>query len=171
MMFHVKPNGKIHVCQGLAVILCLFLQSCIGARATVQIPDYLLVPGGKEHANGKSLTGFVFENNVRARLQIEQYIAARFKSSNYFEREMWVTIEGDRYQLIIYDAADFEKYFNGANFSPIHEEAKDERNSSRKFIAISVINDYNEDCLSDQSLLQNKTVRFLRDLKNEYVNQ
>ncbi|SCY86013.1 hypothetical protein [Flavobacterium caeni] len=171
MMFHVKPKTASHVAKGFAVILLLILQSCIGARATVQIPDYLLLPNGKEHLGGKPLTGFVFENNVRAKLPIEQFIAYKYKSANYFEREIWVTIDGERYQLIIYDAADFEKYFNSANFSPMNEEAKDERNSTRKFVAISMITDYNEDCLSDQSLLQNKSVKYLRDLKNEYINQ
>lgn len=171
MMFHVKRLAASYAHKGVVLVLVLLLQSCIGARPTVQIPDYLLIPNGKERVEGQPLTGFVFENNVRAKLPIEQFIATKFNSANYFEREMWVSIDGDRYQLIVYDAADFEKYFNSANFSPINEEAKDERNSLRKFIAISVINDYNEDCLSDRSLLQNKTVKFLQSLKNEFINQ
>jgi len=172
-MFHVKRIIRTRIFKGTTVLLFLFfiLQSCIGARATTQIPDYLLVPNGKEAVGGQPLTGFVFENNVKANLQFEQFLAAKYKSANYFERELWITINKDRYKLIVYDAADFEKYFDSGNFSPISEEAKDERNSTRKFIAISMINDYNEDCLSDQSMLQNMAVKYLADLKNEYINQ
>lgn len=155
----------------VVIFVALSIYSCVGARTTVQIPDYLLVPNGKEDVEGKPLTGFVFENNVRAAMPIEQFVAAKYKSSNYFEREIWITINQDRYQLIIYDAADFEKYFDSANFSPIAEQPKDDKNSTRKFIAISMINDRNEDCLSDRSLLQNLAVKYLRDLKNEYINQ
>ena len=172
-MFHVKRNIRNRIIKGTTALLFLFfvLQSCIGARATTQIPDYLLVPDGKEAVGGKPLTGFIFENNVKANLQFEQFLAAKYKTANYFERELWITINKDKYKIIVYDAADFEKYFNSANFSPINEEAKDEKNSTRKFIAISMINEYNEDCLSDRSLLQNMSVKYLENLKNEYINQ
>ena len=172
-MFHVKRTNIVRMIKGMTASLFffLFLQSCVGARATVQIPDYLLVPNGKSILGGKPLTGFIFENNVKARLPIEQFIAAKYNSANYFEREIWITIDKAKYQLIVYDADDFEKYFISANFSPINEEAKSDTNSTRKFIAISMITDYNEDCLSDQSMLQNMTVKYLVQLKNEYINQ
>lgn len=171
MMFHVKRVVRHRVFNGVAIALLVILQSCVGARPTVQIPDYLLVPNGMEKVGGKPLTGFVFENNVRANLPIEQFVAKKYRSANYFERALWITIDGAKYKLIIYDASDFEKYFDSANFSPINEEAKNDRNSNRKFIAFSMITDYNEDCLADESLLQNKMVKYLADLKNEYINQ
>ena len=173
MMFHVKRMLRSRVLKGLATVSVIFLllQSCIGARATTQIPDYLLVPNGIEKVGGVQLTGFVFENNVKAILPIEQFIAKKYNSANYFEREIWITINNDKYKLIIYDASDFEKYFNSANFSPMNEEAKSDRNSTRKFLAISMISEYNEDCLAENALLQNLCVKYLRDLKNEYINQ
>lgn len=172
MMFHVKRITLNRFCKGMATICLLFvLQGCVGARPTVQIPDYLLVPNGKEVLGSKPLTGFIFENNVRARLPIEQFIAARYRSANYSEREIWVTIDQAKYKLIIYDADEFEKYFVSANYSPINAEAKNDMNSTRKFIAISMITDYNEDCLSDHSMLQNMAVKYLVNLKNEYINQ
>jgi hypothetical protein len=172
-MFHVKRLLSNRMFKGTTALLFLFfiLQSCVGARPAVQIPDYLLVPNGKENLGGKPLTGFVFENNVKANLPIEQFIAAKYKSANYFEREIWITIDKAKYKLIVYDADDFEKYFISANFSPINEEAKGDKNSTRKFIAISMITDYNEDCLADDSLLQNMAVKYLVNLKNEYINQ
>ena len=78
----------------------------------------------------------------------------------------------DKYKLIVYDNADFDKYFIEANYSQINEEAKNDLYySQRKFIAISMINAYNEDCLADDSLLQNVAINYLRNLKNEYINQ
>lgn len=173
-MFHVKRIIQTRVFKGMAAVLLLFfiMQSCIGARATVQIPDYLIVENGKENLGGKNLHAFIFENNVKAPLQIEQFLAQKFKSANYFEREIWVTMNQDKYKLIIYDNADFDKYFIEANYSQITEEAKNEKYySQRKFIAISMINAYNQDCLADDSLLQNIAINYLRDLKNEYLNQ
>jgi len=153
------------------LFLFFTLTGCVGARQTIQIPDYILVPNGKEDVAGKSLTAFIFENNIK-HSQIEEYLAAKINSGNYFEKEVWVTIDKDRYKLIIYDSTDFEKYFGSANYSPINEEAKnDNYYSQRKFIAISMINAYNEDCLKDNSLFQNVAVKYLKNLKDEYVNR
>ena len=41
----------------------------------------------------------------------------------------------------------------------------------RKFIAISMINDRNEDCLAENSLFKNMAVNYLKKLKEEYYNQ
>lgn len=154
------------------LFLFFVLQSCIGARATVQIPDYIVVPNGKEVLGGTNLNAFIFENNVKANYQIEQFLAMKFKSPSYFEREIWVTINQDKYKLIVYDNADFDKYFDSANYSQINEEAKNDRYySERKFIAISMINAYNYDCLAEDSILRNIAVNYLRDLKNEYISQ
>lgn len=153
------------------LILFLFLQSCVGARASIQIPDYIIVPDGIENIGGKNLNAFIFENNVRANLQFEQFLAAKYKSANYFEREIWITIEGDKYKLIVYDNSDFEKYFSSQDYSPINEETKNDRYSQRKFIAVSMISSRNEDCLAEGSLLQNISINYLRELKNEYISQ
>ena len=42
---------------------------------------------------------------------------------------------------------------------------------SRKFIAISMINSFNEDCLAEGSLFQNIATKYLKTLKDEYYNQ
>lgn len=174
MMFHVKRMVRHRVVKGMAALLSLFfvLHSCVGARATIQIPDYLIVDNGKENIGGKNLSAFIFENNVKATYQFEYFLAEKFKTSNYFEKELWITINQDKYKLIVYDNADFDKYFVTANFSPINEETKsDQYSNQRQFIAISMINAYNEDCLAQNSLLLNIATNYLRDLKNEYINQ
>ena len=172
-MFHVKRIELKQMFKGmaLAIFFSIIASSCIGAKATIQIPDYVLVPNGMENIGGAQLTAYIFENNVK-KSQIEYFVAYKFKSANYFEREIWITINKDKYKLIIYDNSDFEKYFNSQNYSPINEETKsDNYSNQRKFIAISMINAYNEDCLADNSLFQNVALKFLTDLKNEYLNQ
>jgi hypothetical protein len=74
--------------------------------------------------------------------------------------------------MIVYDNADFEKYFNSSNYAVINlEPQNDQSDQQRKFIAISIINANNEDCLADGSLFQNLTVNYLKKLKDEYYNQ
>ena len=170
-MFHVKRILQSRAIKGIIMLFLMSVVSgCIGARQTIQIPDYILVDNGMEVLGGKTLRAFIFENNVKG-VQIEQFLANKFKTSNYFEKEIWVTIENEKFKIIVYDNAEFEKYFNSANYAVINEEAKNENYSQRKFIALSVINSYNEDCLTDQSLFQNITIRYLKNLKDAYYNQ
>lgn len=174
MMFHVKRNAASRTLKGFTVILLILIVtvSCGVARQTMQIPDFTIMGGGRADLTGKPLNAYIFENNVRAQMQIEQFVAMKLRSSNVFEREVWITINGDKYKMLIYDNADFEKYFNSSNFSPINEEAKDDRNySGRKFIGISMISSYNEDCLAENSLLENIAIQYLTALKNEYIAQ
>jgi hypothetical protein len=159
--------------KGITAMLFLFflLSSCVGARQSVQIPDYILVSNGMEIIGNKGLTAFIFENNL-TKVPIEQYLSAKFKTDNYASKEFWVTIEKDRYKIIIYDYSEFEKYFNSANYSVIHEEPEiAKKGDQRKFIAISMINSYNEDCLAEGSLFQNIATKYLKNLKDEYYNQ
>lgn len=172
-MFHVERTLVSLKNKGIVVILFLFLifSSCIAARQTIQIPDYILVPNGKEVIGNQNLTAFIFENNLK-KMPIEQYLSAKFKTDNYLEKEFWITIDRDKYKIIIYDYAEFEKYFESANYSVKNEEPENAKSEEkRKFIAISMINSRNEDCLSDKSLFQNIAVKYLKNLKDEYYNQ
>ena len=173
-MFHVKRHIKNVVNKGFLVLLLLFLllSSCASRKPTIQIPDYILVPNGKEIlGNSIGLTAFIFENNTK-NVSIEKFLSMKFKSENYFSTEYWVVIEKTKYKMIVYDHADFEKYFNSSNYSVINlEPQNDQSDQQRKFIAISIINANNEDCLADGSLFQNLTVNYLKKLKDEYYNQ
>lgn len=148
------------------------LIGCGGARQTIQIPDYILVPKGKEIVgNQEGLTAFIFENNTK-NLPIEKFLSIKFKSENYFSTEYWVVIDKSKYKMFVYDNSDFEKYFNSANYSEVNlEPQNDQSDQQRKFIAISMINANNEDCLKDGSLFQNIAVNYLKKLKDEYYNQ
>lgn len=146
------------------------LTACNVSRQTIQIPDYILVPHGKEILGNKELNAFIFENNTR-NLTIEKFLSQKFKNENYFANEYRITIDNKRYRLMLYDNAEFEKYFNSSNYSVINLEPQTtEYVEQRKFIAISVVDENNEDCLSDRSLFQNTVVNYLKRLKDEYYN-
>jgi hydroxymethylpyrimidine pyrophosphatase-like HAD family hydrolase len=154
---------------GVFLLLTLLI-GCISTRPTIQIPDYIIVPNGKEVVGKKNLTAFIFENNLKKPM-IEKFLSEKFKTSNYLEKEFWITIDKNKYKIIIYDSAEFEKYFNSANYSAINQEPESEKTGDqRKFIAISMINSYNEDCLADSSLFQNVAIKYLKNLKDEYYN-
>lgn len=172
-MFHVEPNFKCLVNKGKWAILMLYfiLYGCIGARPTTQISDYILVPNGKEIVGQKNLTAFIFENNTK-NLPIEKFLSQKIQTDNYSENEFWVTIDKNKYKIIVYDYSEFEKYFNSANYSVINLEPETTTTrDQRKFIAISMINNFNEDCLAENSLFQSIAVNYLKKLKDEYYNQ
>jgi hypothetical protein len=172
-MFHVELNPERLIDKGKVGLLVAFfmLTSCIGTRQSIQIPDYLLVPKGKEIIGNKGLTAFIFENNLK-KMSFEQYLAFKFKADNYSQKEFWVDIDNSNFKIIVYDYAEFEKYFISANYSPINLEPDNVQNlDKRKFIALSIINSFNEDCLSEDSLYKNIAAKYLKNLKDEYNNQ
>ncbi len=113
---------------------------------------------------------FIFENNL-TNLPFEQYLAIRYKLDNLLSREFWITIDDNKYKLIVYENSEFDKYFGFSNFA-----AKDQENIANivggqpKFIAISMVNEFNEDCLSDKSILKNLATNYLKSLKDEYIH-
>ena len=171
-MFHVERQRKIPMNKKISALSLLFflVTSCNVSRQTIQIPDYILVPNGKEVLGNNGLNAFVFENNTK-NLTIEKFLSMKFKGENYYATEFWITIDNNKYKLLLYNNDEFEKYFNSANYAVINLQPENSQNGEqRKFIAFSVINTNNEDCLSDSSLFQNIVVSYLKKLKDEYYN-
>jgi len=171
-MFHVKLLLRTPAFKGMIGLLFLFflLNGCAGAQHSIQVPDYVLVANGKENLGSANLTAFIFENNMK-NLPIEQFLAFKFNTNNLYEKEFWVTIDKQKFKLIVYDYNEFEKYFVSTNYAPMNVEPENAKSGDqRKFIAISMINDYNEDCLAEGSLLQNVAVKYLKNLKDEYLS-
>lgn len=140
-------------------------------KPNVQIVDYLLVPNGKEIIENKGLTAFVFENNKR-NIPIEQFLSAKLNTGIVSQNEFWISIDKQKYKLLVYDYTEFEKYFNSSNYAVINLEPQNVIiQDKRDFIAISIINSYNEDCLAEESLYQNMALEYLKKLKEEYYNQ
>ncbi|RKS26362.1 hypothetical protein CLV94_1419 [Flavobacterium endophyticum] len=170
-MFHVERITQNRIIKGITSILLIIfiLQSCIGAKAGYQIDDYYIAENGKEILGTKPLNAFIFENNV-TNLPFEQFLAIKYKLDNYLTREFWINIDGARYKMIVYENSEFDKYFGISNFA-----AKNQENIANivggqpKFIAISMISEFNEDCLSNKSILQNMATTYLKNLKDEYI--
>ena len=170
-MFHVERITQNRIIKGITSILLIIfiLQSCIGAKAGYQIEDYYIAENGKEILGTKPLNAFIFENNV-TNLPFEQFLAIKYKLDNYLTREFWINIDGARYKMIVYENSEFDKYFGISNFA-----AKNQENIANivggqpKFIAISMISEFNEDCLSNKSILQNMATTYLKNLKDEYI--
>ncbi len=172
-MFHVERNSKSTMNKGkiLAFLFFFIVCSCGTMKPNVQITDYILVPNGKEIIENKGLTAFIFENNKR-HIPIEQYLSAKFNTNNFNQNEFWISIDSQKYKLIIYDYTEFEKFFNSSNYAVLNLEPENVQiQDTRDFIAISMINSYNEDCLAEGSLYQNMAVKYLKKLKDEYYNQ
>lgn len=172
MKFHVEQIAKSPVIKRILFFLMTFLmlQSCIGAKAGYQIDDYYVSENGKEVLGTKPLNAFIFENNLK-NLPFEQFLAVKYKLDSYLTRDFWITIDNNRYKLLIYDYAEFDKYFGTANFAAVDQEnIANIVGGQSKFIAISIINDANEDCLSDKSIFQNMAINYLKKLKGEYIS-
>lgn len=171
-MFHVELKKIFRLYKTTtAILLLLFvLQSCVVTQPAYQIDDYYIAENGKEVLGTKALNAFLFENNLK-NLPFEQFLAVKYKLDNYLTREFWITIDNNRFKLIIYDFAEFDKYFGSANFAAVNQEnIANIVGGQPKFIAISMISDANEDCLSDKSIFQNLAINYLKNLKNEYIS-
>lgn len=171
-MFHVERMTKNTIIKGIIpfFLIIFILQSCVGAKAGYQIDDYYVSENGKEILGTKPLNAFIFENNLK-NLPFEQFLAVKYKLDNYLTRDFWITIDNNRYKLLVYDYLEFDKYFGTANFAVVNQEnIANIVGGQPKFIAISMINESNEDCLSSKSIFQNLAINYLRDLKNEYIS-
>lgn len=168
-MFHVERTGRGLITTGkIAIIFLIFILS--GCRGTVQrttIPDYLVLPNGKEILGNKGLHAFIFEN-VQGKLTFTNFIMNKFKLNNYKETDFWITIDGEKYKLLIYDNSELEKYFVVSDFiiTNLKPETLDE--DAPKFIAISMISSTNDDCLDPKSIYYNIATNYLKNLKEEY---
>ena len=171
-MFHVKPIAKTLILKGFFefLIISMLFTGCGTPRQFVDVSDYVLVPNGKPVLGNDGLTAFIFENNPR-KIPFQQFLAEKYNIGNYNNIEYWVTIEGTRFKVMLYEDSELQKYFDTTNF--IASNVDNDVNvvgSTVKFIALSVITEYNEDCLSGGSLYQNMVIEYLINLKKEYYN-
>ncbi|AWH84411.1 hypothetical protein HYN59_04450 [Flavobacterium album] len=143
--------------------------SCITPRHTVEINSFVLMYNGKEIlGKDKGLTAFIFENNQR-KMPFAQFLANKYSIGSYTDVSYWVTVDGHRLKVFLYENAELEKYFDISQFMVSNVETDANIvGSTAKFLAMSVINENNEDCLADDSLYKNITIQYLEALKDEY---
>ena len=169
-MFHVERRRRGLINTGLIALLAIFLMliSCRGTVQRVTIPDYLVVPNGKEALGTKPLNAFIFEN-IQDKVTFMNFVMKKFALNNYRDTDFWVTIDGAKYKLMIYDNSELEKYFVVSDFIITNLKPQTIDTDTPKFIAISMISESNDDCLSPESLYYNLATKYLKNLKDEYL--
>lgn len=166
-MFHVERNNILGRVSTIFLIIIMFA-SCITPRHTIQINDYILVPNGKPVLGNTGLTAFIFENNQR-QIPFVQFVADKYNVGTYNEVEYWVEVEGHRFKVLVYENSEVEKYFDTSDYMVSNVEPESNIVGSKaNFIALSIINEINEDCLAEDSLYKNIAAKYLKNLKDEY---
>ena len=172
-MFHVEPILKTLFRKGFLVfiIVAALATSCIKPQHTVEIQDYTLLPNGKQIlGKEEGLTAFLFENNLR-KIPFQQFLADKYGVGTYNDVNYEVTVDNHHFKVYLYEYAEIEKYFNTSQFIiTMAETDVNIKGSNAKFIALSVVNDSNEDCLADGSLYQQVAIAYLKSLKDEFYN-
>ncbi|AWI25106.1 hypothetical protein [Flavobacterium pallidum] len=146
------------------------MSSCASRYKTV-INDYVVLPEGKEVVGGKApLNAFIFETLTKP-FAFQNFIMEKYRTDDLRAPEFWVTIDGSKYKVLVYDNNELEKYFHVSEFIQTNFDTNPDNNNRPKFIAVSMINEYNEDCLQENSLYYNVAVNFLKTLKQEYYKR
>lgn len=168
-MFHVERYKKTLLQKGFFVFLIVTLFSaCITPRHTVEVGDYLLLQNGKQILGRETgLTCFFFENN-QTKMPFKEFLVIKY-SIGYTEDIYYnVDIEGKRFKVFLYTNDELMKYYDLGQFMISNVETAPNTISSANFIGLSVIDEYNNDCLAEGSLYQGMIVKYLRDLKYEF---
>jgi hypothetical protein len=172
-LFHVEPILKTLFNRGFLVFITVaFLAtSCITQRHTVEIQNYILLQKGKVvlgHPEG--LTAFMFENSPR-KIPFSQFVADKYQLPKYNDIEYTVDVDGNRFKVYVYENAEIEKYFDTSEFMVTKQENEANiKGSTAKFIALSMTDANNQDCLAENSLFKNIATKYLVQLKDEYNN-
>ncbi|MFP9097510.1 hypothetical protein ACLI09_00520 [Flavobacterium sp. RHBU_24] len=155
----------------MAFITTVLFTSCGTPRHTVEIQDYILVSNGKQIlGKEKGLTAFIFENNPQ-KVPFVQFAANKYGVGQYVDVSYWVTVDGYRFKVFVYDSDELQKYFDMGQFMVTQQETTQNIvGSTEKFIGLSMITDANEDCLDEKSLFNKIATTYLKSLKDEYYN-
>lgn len=156
--------------KGLLLIVVFLIISCISQKGTIEINDYIVLDDGIEIlGKGEGLSAFVFENDP-SKIPFQQFLGDKYNIGNYRDMSYWVTIGVNRYKVFLYENSEVEKYFDTSQFLITTIETEPNiKGTTAKLIALSVINEYNEDCLAEESLFKNIAVTYLKGLKDEYL--
>lgn len=170
-MFHVERSNKTLYKGFFLLLTFITVLSCGTPRYAVDVSDYVIRENGK-HVYGKEngLTAFIFQNQP-TKITFNQFLLEKYNLGKFTEIEYWTTIDGMKFKVFLYTQDEINKYFDTSNFiasNVVPENAV--VGSQVKFLAISVINEFNEDCLADDSLFKNTVIKYLKDLKDQYNN-
>ncbi|MGK4566522.1 hypothetical protein [Flavobacterium sp. 3HN19-14] len=97
---------------------------------------------------------------------------SKYKVVDLDEKEFNIKIDGQNFQMLVYDNSELEKYFDTSKFiiTNFQPETQETVNMPR-FFAISMISATNDDCLSENSIFHNIAINYLKNLKDEYLTR
>lgn len=168
-MFHVEPTRLSRIMAGLASIMLLLTVSCASMRDRDTIPDYVIREGGKNVIGSAPLNAFIFED-TRQDVYFQDFLIYKFRKSNLVEKAFEVDISGSRFRILLYDGVEFEKYFRSSDFIPTVTVTAGEQNAGKsRFVALSMVDASNQDCLSPNSLWFATATEYLKKLKDDYL--
>lgn len=169
-LFHVERASASRIYKGLIPLLAsLLFHSCATMRDRDTIPDYIIREGGKSVTGSGPLYAFIFED-TRQDATFQGFLVAKLRHNDTRETEFPVTISNTRFKILYYDNADFEKYFRASDYIPTVTVTAGEDNINKpRFIALSMVDESNQDCLSPQSLWYNTATEYLKKNKDEYL--
>ncbi len=163
----------------LVICFLFILQSCIPIRIAPTIEDYKLSKGKRFKKGLPKREMFIFSDakdaeefynfiNIKYQLNDENVyddVPFIFEDEQFFFSWYEVEIPNKSINLlpIFIDAA-----LTASDMDPVLEDAY----SSRKgnwYVAIEVYNDFESDCLVENSLSKEKVLKYLRALKEEYL--
>ncbi|MFD0863171.1 hypothetical protein ACFQ1M_13225 [Sungkyunkwania multivorans] len=164
-----------------ALLICL--SSCVTLRVNKppEVENFYIA--NKKELKGlkldKDRKAFVFEN-PGTEIDFKQFIAKKHGLENFkFSKTYTITENGANLNISVETPTVNEQSHTLDLLTPIISKAVSNENrraeysedeKSYSFIAISVADDYGNDCLSTDSLFRNIAVDYLRSLKDEYLN-
>lgn len=170
-MFHVERFIKTLLVKGFFVFLvATMFASCITPRHTVEVGDYLLLDNGKQIlGHEKGLTCFFFENDQK-KMPFREFLIYKYHLGDTEYVSYNVSLEGKRFKVFLYSNDELLKYYDLSEFMISNIENETSMMSTANFLGISVIDEYNNDCLVESSLFKNMVINYLRELKYEFYN-
>ncbi len=167
----------------LVMSLILIMESCIPIRIAPNINDYEITKGKNFKKSLPRRQMFIFEDPKEAN-HFYDYINTKFNldDTNVYD-DVPFNINGQQYFLSFYETEIPNKtinllptissaLFNAAIGNTDNEDISDPEmvRNGNWYIAIEVYNDIEKDCLSDDSLSRTQVLKYLRDLKKEYLS-
>ncbi len=183
--FRGNQNNEMRIVFS-GVLLVLFFTSCIPLRIAPDIDDYRITRGKSFQRTLPKREMFVFEDPKEAN-GFYNFVDTKFAldNENVYD-DVPFAIEGEQYFFSFYEVEISDKALNlfpvvmdvfvnaalgNDDMDPIFSD--EDNTVSRKghwYIAIEVYSDLEKDCLHIDSLSREMVLKYLRDLKNDYLS-
>lgn len=166
--------------QTVLLILALFLfQSCIPLRIAPKIKDFTITEGKKFKRSLSKRQMFIFED-VKDAEQFYNFVNNQFQlnDTNVYD-DVPFEVNGEQYFFAWYEVeipnksiqilpilADMIVVSTGSH--PIFFDSYGKREGNW-YLALEVYNDITSDCMAETSLSRQDVLKYLRDLKKEYL--